>query len=317
MPGIFDLLTPIDNNDGYAITDPQYQLGGFREVATLIERDAIPLGRKRNGMFVYVLEDDKIYKLINGTWQEFIINNSPTLLSNINQEIGTLTSIDSGINSILKIKNANTISGVCSRKDGDLLFIYNISNNDIIVKNLCHNTDEDKQIITGINQDLFLKSFSAILISYDIVLQKWKVLFYDRDIKEFNKDIFSYSIYSFGDINQDKSIDLSNIDFGGGVLYHSNNTISRIKLENGIIGKTYKIFTVSNGVQFEFYSNNKVIWKDNIKPIISLNTNIDIFYFECIAIDTFLGYCSSNYSYNEIITNQIYSPVEPTIWGAV
>ena len=321
MPGIFDLLTPVNANDGYAITDPTFQIGGFREVQSVSDRDAISLERRRTGMFVYVLNEDKIYTLKGGidnfSWIESLSNISPSLVSNINTDIGTLNALDSGLNSILKLKNANSVNGICPRRDGDLLFIYNISNNDMLVKNQCSQTDEDKRIITSLNSDLILKSFSVILVSYDISIEKWKVLFYDRDVREFNKDVFSYSIYSFGEIKDSKSIDLTNIDFGGAVLYHKNTNASTIKLLNGIPGKSYKIFTVSNGVSFSFISNNKIVWKDGVVPVISQNAKIDIFYFECITSDTFLGYYSNNYSAEEIESNSIYSPVEPTIWSAV
>lgn len=321
MPGIFDLLTPVNANDGYAITDPTFQIGGFREVQSISDRDAISLERRREGMFVYVLGEDKIYTLKGGidnlSWVESLSNISPSLVSNINTDTGTLNALDSGLNSILKLKNANSINGICPRRDGDLLFLYNISNNDMIVKNQCAQTDEDKRILTSLNSDLILKSFSVILVSYDSSIQKWKVLFYDRDVREFNKNIFSYSIYSFGEIRENRGIDLTNIDFGGGVLYHKNNNPSNIKLLNGIPGKTYKIFTISNGVQFIFSSNNKIVWKDGIIPVISSNAKIDIFYFECITRDTFLGHYSLNYLAQDIESNSIYSPVEPTIWSAV
>jgi hypothetical protein len=56
-------IVPQDSADVYPVTDPKYQLGGWRTYATLAERNAIPAERRMRGMQVYVGEDDTIYRL--------------------------------------------------------------------------------------------------------------------------------------------------------------------------------------------------------------------------------------------------------------
>jgi hypothetical protein len=68
-------LTPTSEFDTYPITLEEYNKGGYRTVATLAERDTIPLERRKLGMLVKCLEDDKLYtlKIDLNMWEEFII----------------------------------------------------------------------------------------------------------------------------------------------------------------------------------------------------------------------------------------------------
>lgn len=69
-------IAPNDSADTYATHDEQYGRGGFRSVADLTARDAIPADRRKLGMEVKVLADGKKYELIGGTansnWQEVV-----------------------------------------------------------------------------------------------------------------------------------------------------------------------------------------------------------------------------------------------------
>jgi hypothetical protein len=75
IPGsvtVTGIIAPTDTSDTYPVIDPNYGIGGYREVLTLAERDAIPAERKRQGMLVYVTEDTKVYQLDGaGAWVEF------------------------------------------------------------------------------------------------------------------------------------------------------------------------------------------------------------------------------------------------------
>lgn len=53
-----DRLVPRDTGDTYPTHDEQYGLGGFRSVASLAHRDAVPMERRKAGMEVKVLGDD-------------------------------------------------------------------------------------------------------------------------------------------------------------------------------------------------------------------------------------------------------------------
>ena len=58
-------IAPTDDTDVYATHDSVYGKGGFREVSTIAERDAITINRRREGMLVAV-SGDTIYQLYGG-----------------------------------------------------------------------------------------------------------------------------------------------------------------------------------------------------------------------------------------------------------
>lgn len=78
-------IAPNDSADTYATHDEQYGRGGFRSVATITERDAIPSDRRKLGMEVKVLTDGKKYELVDGTananWQEVVTGVDETQLN--------------------------------------------------------------------------------------------------------------------------------------------------------------------------------------------------------------------------------------------
>lgn len=65
LPGVnvTSCIVPCTEKDKYATHDSFYGKGGWREVDTIIERDAIPVERRKVGMAVYVAEKDTIYVL--------------------------------------------------------------------------------------------------------------------------------------------------------------------------------------------------------------------------------------------------------------
>lgn len=67
-------IAPTDTADTYATHDAVLGKGGLREVQTLLERDEIPTDRRRIGMLVYVIEDEKYYALFgditNLSWKD-------------------------------------------------------------------------------------------------------------------------------------------------------------------------------------------------------------------------------------------------------
>jgi len=56
-------IAPTDTSDTYATHDSELGRGGLREVATLLERDAITNDRRKIGMIVYVIADTNYYAL--------------------------------------------------------------------------------------------------------------------------------------------------------------------------------------------------------------------------------------------------------------
>lgn len=75
IPGInlADAVVPFTTDDDFATHYAKYGNGGWREVATIAERDAIPTARREAGMAVYVTGVSKLYILNSNltTWTEF------------------------------------------------------------------------------------------------------------------------------------------------------------------------------------------------------------------------------------------------------
>jgi len=64
---ITGFISPTDTSDTFATHDSVLGRGGLREVANLVERDAIPSDRRRIGMLVYVFIEQKYYALFGDT----------------------------------------------------------------------------------------------------------------------------------------------------------------------------------------------------------------------------------------------------------
>ena len=75
---IISMIVPTNHADTYATHDSFYGKGGWREVNTLDERNAIPEERRRIGMVAYVRETFKAYllknSLSNAGWVPFHID---------------------------------------------------------------------------------------------------------------------------------------------------------------------------------------------------------------------------------------------------
>jgi hypothetical protein len=66
-------IAPFDTLDTYPTHDAQYGKGGYRSVATIVERDAIPTARRSEGMRVRVTADptpanNNDWDWIGGVW---------------------------------------------------------------------------------------------------------------------------------------------------------------------------------------------------------------------------------------------------------
>lgn len=69
---LIDVIVP-KNNGTFPTHDSTYGKGGWHEVSTQADRDAIPAARRRAGMAVNVITDNKVYTLGTdlSTWAEF------------------------------------------------------------------------------------------------------------------------------------------------------------------------------------------------------------------------------------------------------
>ena len=77
LPGtnVTSCIVPCTEDDNYATHDSLYGKGGWREVRTIEERNAIPMERRKLGMPVFVTQQNKLYilkyALNNACWYEF------------------------------------------------------------------------------------------------------------------------------------------------------------------------------------------------------------------------------------------------------
>lgn len=112
---ITDILKPKYNTDTYALLEDIYLQGGFRVVSNTTEMNSITEQRKKEGMFVYNLEDNKIYILKNNKFKQWESSglDEKVLYNLIQSEDRTV--IDLGLSSddkttiIPKIKNAENL----------------------------------------------------------------------------------------------------------------------------------------------------------------------------------------------------------------
>lgn len=75
-------VAPTDSTDTYAVIDPIWGIDSWRSVADLTARDAITADRRRQGMAVWVVSENKLYVLKTGVtnldWVEFTSGSSVT-----------------------------------------------------------------------------------------------------------------------------------------------------------------------------------------------------------------------------------------------
>jgi len=183
MPGIFGLLTPVDIRDTYPINDPKYQIGGFRDVETINDRNAISDERRRAGMFCYVKNQNILYilgdGLTNNDWSVFDVSSSiPDSVTfeevKINSQYsiinssGVLNDVDVNNLSVVKFTDAATISGFYANisDNGKILFVHNLSDEVLIIKNDSSDSLDGNRIYTGINNDINILPNASMLFQY-------------------------------------------------------------------------------------------------------------------------------------------------------
>lgn len=248
MPGIFDLLTPLDVRDTYSITDPIFQKGGWREVLTITERNAITEERRRPGMFVFVVSEKTLYVLgediSNDGWVVADLTNNIPLtfkfeelkvssLVAINNSVGNLDDVDINGISIIKFTDATSVSGFYANieDDGKLLFVHNLSDtNVLILKNNSVDSLEGNRIYTSINNDINMLPKSAMLLQYIGEDLHWRVVGgignsnFNKKIEFTNVKTFTIN-HNLGYIPSVFLFDISGIEAEGQVNYVNENTI--------------------------------------------------------------------------------------------
>lgn len=85
------LIVPFTTEDKYATHEDTYGRGGFRSVLSLTDLDEISEDRRKSGMFVYVEETEKLYKLKNNLWVEHETGSGHIGSSTVNASFHTET----------------------------------------------------------------------------------------------------------------------------------------------------------------------------------------------------------------------------------
>lgn len=102
-------VVPFTSDDKYATHDAAYGKGGFRSVATITERDAIPVDRKTEGMVVRVQADKKHYVWESNAWAEWLPKGNVTVDTSLNINSNNAVSnkaVTTGINQVRDLANA-------------------------------------------------------------------------------------------------------------------------------------------------------------------------------------------------------------------
>ena len=112
---ITDILKPKYDTDTYALLEDIHLQGGFRVVTNTTEMNSITDQRKKEGMFVYNLEDKKLYTLKNNKFEIYEVSgiDEKSLFNLIKSEDRTVIdlglSFDDETTIIPKIKNAENL----------------------------------------------------------------------------------------------------------------------------------------------------------------------------------------------------------------
>lgn len=131
-------IAPTDTNDIYATHDSRYGKGGYREVADLLERNAITLARRSDGMLVYVRSEDKIYKLENGlentNWVDFNLSSSQVEYDNTNSVL-TATNIQDAVDEVAETTHQFTTKQVTHEVTGGATGTITVTQGDDVLIN--------------------------------------------------------------------------------------------------------------------------------------------------------------------------------------
>lgn len=205
MPRVFDLIKPLDNRDTYAITDVIFQKGGLREVENLSDMNSISTERRRIGMIVFITTTAEFYSLTGGdlendSWQKIdFANNLENSLNikeiitsentnSISETAGNNLSIEVSDTSILKLKDGTSLASLkdVNYQDGKLLFLQNLTENRITIKNNYFETLNNsfeifddviglRSIVYGANRYVIVANYGSQIsrILYSTDMETW------------------------------------------------------------------------------------------------------------------------------------------------
>jgi hypothetical protein len=154
---VTDYISPTAEIDTYPTHFDRYQKGGFRVVATVAERDAITAERKTVGMWVYVSDDDDVFKWNGVGWDHVVFGGGSVLWSAIDKTVSSIADITT------KSHTALTDIGTNSHGDIDNHIAntsnpHNVNASQVGLGNVNNTSDIDKPVSTATQTALDLKS---------------------------------------------------------------------------------------------------------------------------------------------------------------
>lgn len=193
IPGVVrftGIVGPSDTTDTYAVIDPVYGIGGYREVADTTALNAITSSRRRVGMMVYVQSDSNIYQLVGGIENaNWTIYNGKQ--SNINGTLESPTTktyvIDlyPACSYVVQTLTVQTVSGSC---------ILNATINDSYITNLTNiSANTNLQTISATSNNV-VTSAQPLKLSVSGISSVEDLQFSFGIYKEPNIDTFSQFI---------------------------------------------------------------------------------------------------------------------------
>ena len=151
-------IVPFTTEDLYATHDSLYGKGGYKEVATEQERDAIPETRLKEGTKVYVQSTKQEYRWVNNKWEQIIYASD-----------GTGTPISS-LDDIQDVDILSVTANQVLMYDGDKWTNKTIETSDgNTVVPIINNLDDISDVnISNIKSDQFLKWDGSKWVNSDV-----------------------------------------------------------------------------------------------------------------------------------------------------
>lgn len=211
-------------------------------------------------------------------------------------DTGSLNNVDIGDSPIVYFTGATPVlSGIVNdnlNSERFLLICYNGSGSLSILNNSSNSLAANRFDLTS---NITLNQKEVSLFVYDTESEKW------RQASSAGSGTV-YSVEDYGSVGSSVTADLSLMDEGSAKFIHTNSSPSVITLSNGVPGKRYRIFGKSNGIQYSWAaaSSGIIRWPSSVDPIISANNKADLWIFDCIATNKYIGTYVTNYDSTDL-----------------
>lgn len=192
--------------------------------------------------------------------------------------------------SFLRLTNVTSVSGFVanSTDNGKLLYVHNANTSNLLLLNNSSSSLEAHRVLTGSGTDNVVPPGSAVCLQYDNTSQKWRLL----------GPTVAPGLYNYGNVSSSTNVDLS---LGGTLSYftHTNASPSTLTLTGGVVGRSYKLYGNSNGVQYNFTAST-LRWPSGVNPLVSQSGKTDLWVFDCVGVNKYVGSYYQNYTTSDL-----------------